>query len=325
MWSLSTRAGTAMAVVAAVVAALLGSVTAHARRPTRADMRWAGLDPPKERAPARGVQILRPAVGGRVWITGGSFLMGSSQADLERAMATCRRELLGALCERRPRFEFLAEGPAHEVSLSSFEIDRREVRVDEYLRCVSAGACAAPSFSPGDARFDRPSFPVTHVRWEDASAYCAWTGARLPTEAEWEFAARGASSRPYPWGELYDPRLCNHGALAPDDTDGTDGFLGLAPVASFPDGATPLGIVDMAGNAAEWVSDYYSEVDPETGFGYPHASQINPTGPTTGILHVIRGGSYRDGAAWMRTASRRPPDSSKIFPAVGFRCGASAA
>jgi formylglycine-generating enzyme required for sulfatase activity len=265
------------------------------------------------------VQAVRPAVGGRVWIAGGSFTMGSSPADLEQAMAECRREVLGILCDERGVLElFQAEAPTHEVSLSPYEIDRREVRVDEYLRCVSAGACAAPRFSPDDSRFDRPSLPVTHVRWDDASAYCAWSGGRLPTEAEWEFAARGPSSRTYAWGELYNPRLCNHGALAPDDTDGTDGFFGLAPVASFPDGATPLGIVDLAGNAAEWVSDYY-DIDKETGFGYPHASQVNPTGPASGALHVVRGGSYVDGAAWMRAASRRPADSTGS-PTVGFRC-----
>jgi formylglycine-generating enzyme required for sulfatase activity len=249
--------------------------------------------------------------------------MGSSPADLEEAMAECRKELLGIVCDGRAVLEwFEAEAPAHEVFLSAYEIDTREVRVDEYLRCVSAGTCAAPSFSPGDSRFDRSSFPVTHIRWDDANAYCGWTGGRLPTEAEWEFAARGSSSRTYAWGELYNPRLCNHGALAQDDTDGTDGFVGLAPVASFPDGATPLGVFDMAGNAAEWVSDYY-DVDPTTGLGYPNASQTNPIGPASGAFHVVRGGSYLDGAAWMRAASRRRADGAGS-PTVGFRCAADA-
>ncbi len=307
----------------AVAATLLASATVHAERPAQQQMWWAGLDPPVERAPARGVQVLRLAVGGRVRIAGGSFTMGSSPADREEAMAECRKELLGSMCDARAVLEgFQAEAPTHEVFLSPYEIDKREVRVDEYLRCASAGACAAPGFSPGDPRFDRPSLPVTHVGWDDASAYCKWTGGRLPTEAEWEFAARGPSSRIYAWGEIYNPRVCNHGALAQDDTDGTDGFLGLAPVASFPDGATPLGIVDMAGNAAEWVSDFY-DVDPTTGLGYPNASQINPTGPTTGAFHVVRGGSYLDGAAWMRAASRRRADGTG-WPAVGFRCAASA-
>jgi formylglycine-generating enzyme required for sulfatase activity len=306
----------------AVISAFLVSATVQAKRPPKAELWWAGLDLPSERAPANGVQAVRPAVGGRVWVAGGSFTMGSSPSDLEQAMAACRREVLGIICDRTVAL-FMAEAPAHEVSLSPYEIDRREVRVDEYLRCVSAGPCAAPSSLPGDPRFARPSLPVTHVRWDDASAYCAWAGGRLPTEAEWEFAARGPSSRTYPWGELYNPRICNHGALADDDTDGTDGFFGLAPVASFPDGATPLGIVDMAGNAAEWVSDYYDIPDPETGFGYPRASQINPTGPTTGIFHVVRGGSYVDGAAWMRAASRRNSDSTGS-PTVGFRCAADA-
>lgn len=307
----------------AVATALLVSATVQAKRPPKAELWWAGLDPPSERAPARGVQAVRPAVGGRAWVAGGSFTMGSSLSDIEQAMAACRREVLGILCDERTFALFKAEAPAHEVALSPYEIDRREVRVDEYLRCVSAGTCAAPTFLPGDPRFDRPSLPVTHVRWDDASAYCAWAGGRLPTEAEWEFAARGPSSRTYPWGELYNPRICNHGAFADDDTDGMDGFFGLAPVASFPDGATPLGIVDMAGNAAEWVSDYYDIPDPTTHFGYPNASQINPTGPATGIFHVVRGGSYVDGAAWTRAASRRYADSTGS-PTVGFRCAANA-
>jgi formylglycine-generating enzyme required for sulfatase activity len=256
-----------------------------------------------------------------VRIEGGSFVMGSTPADLERVLEQCRKEVLGALCDDVLR-NFQDEQPAHDVSLSAYAIDQREVRVDEYARCVSAGACGPPSFSPGDTRFDRPSFPVTHVRWEDAKSYCAWAGGRLPTEAEWEFAARGTPSREYPWGEVYNPRLCNHGALAPDETDGTDGFLGLAPVGSFPDGATPRRIVDMAGNVSEWVSDFY-DPNPETGFGYPLGSQNNPTGPSSGIGHVIRGGSYVDGAAWMRAAQRGTTDRVDS-PHVGFRCAGDA-
>jgi formylglycine-generating enzyme len=247
--------------------------------------------------------------------------MGATPAELERVLEQCRKEVLSGHCELFVR-AFQDEQPAHEVSLSPYALDQREVRVDEYARCVATGSCNPPSFTPGDPRFDRPSLPVSHVTWEDAHAYCAWAGGRLPTEAEWEFAARGAGAHEYPWGDVYNPHLCNHGALAPDETDGTDGFVGLAPVGSFPDGATPSHIVDMAGNVSEWVSDYYDS-DPETRFGYTPGSQNNPTGPTTstGHGHVIRGGSYIQGAPWMRAAWRGNGDFAS--PDVGIRCAAN--
>jgi formylglycine-generating enzyme required for sulfatase activity len=254
-----------------------------------------------------------------VWIEGGSFVMGATPTDLDRTKAMCRKEVFGAHCEDITR-GFQDEEPAHEVSLSGYAIDQREVRVDEYARCVSAGACALPSFTPGDPRFDRPSFPVTHVRWQDAKAYCAWAGGRLPTEAEWEFAARGSSSREFPWGEVYNGHLCNHGSFAPDEAVAPVRIVGLAPVGSFPDGATPRRLVDMAGNVSEWVADFYDR-NPETGFGYVPGSQNNPTGPTSGVEHVIRGGSFADGTAWMRAAWRGtiPLVDS---PHVGIRCAA---
>jgi formylglycine-generating enzyme required for sulfatase activity len=196
-------------------------------------------------------------------------------------------------------------------------MDRTEVTVEAYGRCVSSGACAPAGFTAGDPRFDAPALPVVLVRWEDAQAYCTFARGRLPTEAEWEFAARGPRLREFPWGDTYNPRLANHGSLAPDSADLTDGFAGLAPVGSFPDGRTPEGLLDMAGNAAEWVSDFYSVTD--RGFGYPPISIMNPKGPPTGSRHVVRGGSHADGAAWLRTAARTNIDDVRS-PYVGFRC-----
>jgi sulfatase modifying factor 1 len=302
-----------------VLALALLPTTSHAGRSVPAASFWVGLDPAGEHAPTFGLHAVRPPLGGRVRIEGGSFMMGSTEADVERATEQCRQEVEGVLCDEEDRFSFRDEGPAHMVSLSPYLIDQTEVRVDEYARCVSTGACSPPDFSARDPRFERPPFPVTHVRWEDANAYCAWAGGRLPTEAEWEFAARGSSSREYPWGEIYNPHLCNHGALAPDETDGSDGFVGLSPVGSFRDGKTPERLVDMAGNVREWVADFY-ELD-EHGMGFPNASQVNPKGPSTGTSHVLRGGSYMDGAAWMRGAWRGKIDVLAA-PNVGFRCAA---
>lgn len=295
---------------------------AHTRRPARIEPFWQGLGPSATSREANGVVALRLPVEGRVRITGGRFVMGSTEAEMQQAKLLCNKEPLGDLCEDGrldyPPGRFLrAEGHAHEVTVSDFDLDRTEVTVASYARCVAASACSPPSFPPGDARYDRPTLPVTHVRWDDAVAYCAWVGGRLPTEAEWEHAARGHAGHTFPWGELYNPHLANHGTFSDDPTDARDGFVGLAPVGSFVDGATPTGLLDMAGNAAEWVYDWY-DVD-EEGFGYPRAARINPTGPVFGQGHVVRGGSFRSAAWALRTAARTfsPFAASRD---VGFRC-----
>lgn len=292
----------------------------NARRTPSLQQLWLGLDAAASTAPAGGVIVLRPPVERRVRITGGRFVMGSTASEMVQAVKMCEREPRGALCDgtRDTIGPWIrAEGHAHEVTLSDFELDRTEVPVRRYARCVAAGACTPPAFPSGDARYDRPELPVTHVRWEDAAAYCTWIGGRLPTEAEWEHAARGRSGHTFPWGDLYNAHLSNHGAWSDDPTDGRDGFIGLAPIGSFPDGATASGLLDMAGNASEWVFDWYDRDD--DGYGYGRGAQSNPKGPAYGPYgHVIRGGSYREAAHWLRTAARRAwPYASRE---TGFRC-----
>jgi formylglycine-generating enzyme required for sulfatase activity len=314
---------------AALVLACTGVAShASAHKPLSPRAFWSGLDPATDHAPSQGVRSLRPTLAGRVRVPGGTFAMGSTREDLERAQELCHHEMLESDCNDA-RALFLAETHPHGVTIASFELDRTEVTVAEYARCVAAETCQPPGFTPGDPRYDQPEFPVTYVRWEDAAAYCSWSGARLPTEAEWELAARGPTGRQFPWGNVYNPHLCNHGALAPDTTDATDGFAGLAPVGSFPDGATPLGILDLAGNAAEYVSDFF-ELSDDGGFGYPPTPQVNPKGPKTGIFHVVRGGSYLAGAPWVRSMARGPRGAPTEAlglarsPSVGFRCAADA-
>lgn len=277
---------------------------------------------------------LRAEPSPRVRLPGATFVMGSNLESMLRAEQLCEREILSPLCivgdedeggapptlaQRIQRFR--REGLDHEVTLAPFSLDRTEVTVGAYHRCVAAGACGAPAFLAGDLRFDRPELPVVQVSWDDAVAFCGWVGGRLPTEAEWEYAARGVAGREFPWGSFYNPRLSNHGTflgeLLGDATDATDGFEGLAPVGAFPDGATPQGVLDLAGNAAEWVWDLFG-VD-EQGFGYKKRREQNPRGPLFGDRHVIRGGSYRTAAHEVRGAARTLREAPRTAD-VGFRC-----
>jgi len=241
--------------------------------------------------------------------------MGSDAADIEGAIELCKKEPMGGddYCEKN----FANELEAHPVMLSAYFIDRTEVTVAAFTRCVELGRCAAPPYAAGGERFNRAEYPVTLVTWDDANAYCRFNGGRLPTEAEWERAARGATRRRFPWGAYYNKGFANHGALAIDDTDDSDGFSELAPVGSFPFGRTPDGIDDMAGNAEEWVFD---SIDDLLGAHYPAASEVNPKGAPGGALRVVRGGSYESGAAWLRGATRTFRAASTRSPRLGFRC-----
>jgi formylglycine-generating enzyme required for sulfatase activity len=269
------------------------------------------------------VVVLRQAPRGRVRIPGGTFVMGSTQAELARAIRLCEREVLAAQCSDSEVIAAIrAESAAHPVTLSPFEMDVTEVTVADYDRCVSAGRCGPPEPSPAEARSTQPDFPVTHLRWDDANGYCQWAGGRLPTEAEWEYAARGIEDREFPWGNVYNPHLANHGALAMEPTDATDGFVGLAPVGSYPDGATPLGLLDMAGNAAEWVADVLELDRAGHPVGYSETPEVDPKPRTAGGgFHVVRGGSYRDAPIWLRAAARTTTELPRP-ERVGFRCAA---
>lgn len=299
----------------------------QARRPTSLSRVWDGLGPSRTSAPTSAVVVLHPPPTGRVRIPGASFVMGSTPEEMAAALRMCAKETYGDVCTESYRTWYpapivRAEGHAHEVVVSTFELDRTEVSVGAYAACVARGSCAPPSFPSGDPRYDAPDYPVTHVRWVDARDYCQWAGGRLPTEAEWELAAKGREGRTFPWGNLFNGHIANHGAFANDPTDGSDGFVGLAPIGSFPDGKTPSGLLDMAGNVAEWVEDFYDR--DEEGFGYPRGKQVDPKGPPFGPYgHVLRGGSYRDAPFLVRTTARRA--STEATREIGFRCAYSIA
>jgi serine/threonine-protein kinase len=195
------------------------------------------------------------------------------------------------------------EQPAHIVALDSFWIDRTEVTNAQYQQCVQTGTCAEPHCY--DPNLNAPDQPVMCIDWDQAQTYCEWAGARLPTEAEWEYAARGPDGHTYPWG---------------DDAPGHEwaNFIEgpvywTTPVGSLPDGASWCGALDMAGNVEEWVADWYGDYAPDR--------QENPTGPPSGEYRVLRGGSWWDQASNMRSTRRSPvPAASDPSNLVGFRC-----
>ena len=203
---------------------------------------------------------------------------------------------------------FSQEKPQHLVTLDGFWIDRVEVNNAQYRLCVDGGVCDEPK-TWTDANVDGDEQPAL-VLWEAAQTYCGWVGGRLPTEAEWEKAARGTDGRTWPWGNEFQPDRAN---LNGDD----DGYEFTAPVGSFPTGASPYGLLDMAGNAAEWVADWY---DAET---YAHSPAQNPTGPGGGDQKVIRGtiANAGGGPEKCRTIARYPQDPTRWE--FGFRCVAT--
>ena len=206
---------------------------------------------------------------------------------------------------------FPEEKPVHTVYLDDFYIDKFEVTNALYKACVDAGVCSPPqktgSFTRsnyyGDSEYD--NFPVVFVTWEEAQAYCQWRGMKLPTEAQWEKAARGTDGRIYPWGNDASPSNANFNDSVGDTT----------AVGSYENGKSPYGVYDMAGNAWEWVADWFSSTY------YLETPLTNPTGPALGEYRVLRGGSWHDDSTII-TTSNRGWNQLEYFENTdfGFRC-----
>jgi formylglycine-generating enzyme required for sulfatase activity len=238
------------------------------------------------------------------------------------------------------------EKPSFNVRVDSFCIDLTEVRVRDYRACSVEGACPRAGRDvtwPGitalqrkvygaecnDAHSDRADHPINCVSWSMAARYCEQRDARLPTEAEWEYATRGPDGRVYPWGdEEPTPRHLN--ACGPECVawgeaqkepltalfSVSDGFPTTAPVARYPAGRSRFGPYDVVGNVWEWVADWYADYTP--------SEKINPKGPGNGERRVIRGGGWNGSyTTWLRPSFRYAQDPEALSAGIGFRCALS--
>jgi formylglycine-generating enzyme required for sulfatase activity len=236
------------------------------------------------------------------------------------------------------------EGPRQLVYLDAFEMDRYEVTNVQYSRFWAAtGHEAPPYWKGGNYPYGQADFPVVGIGWKDANDYCAWVGKRLPTEAEWEKVCRGADGNLYPWGNQWDaqranvdsgknPRLLYSHAGSPAawafawqllQVTPDVGKMGLRPVGSYPDGVSPYGVMDLVGNASEWVFDWYNWGD------YSQMPARNPVNLEPPWNHCVRGSAWHDPAGnidqvsvWS-LCSTRSSAHSIADPRTGFRCARS--
>jgi len=230
------------------------------------------------------------------------------------------------------------EKPERSVYLDAFDLDRFEVTNAQYQRFLQATGRTAPPYWTGVGYpIGQTDFPVVGVSWEEADAYCSWIGKRLPTEAEWEKACRGVDGRTYPWGNLWDyargnvetseqsawPLDWDQAWTILKSTSTTSHSRQLQPIGSYPEGASPYGVLDMVGNASEWVEDWYNWSD------YTALPSHNPRSSGPPWNHVVRGTPWFDpygSTSWIQVMSRcaaRNSSHETRDPRVGFRCAVS--
>jgi len=238
----------------------------------------------------------------------GEFNMGM---DADDGLMECLNESSNRDC----RHLYGDEYPPHQVFLDAFYMDKYEVTNILYKSCVNTGICTEPGESrPGDSTFyndaSYANHPVSHVDWFQAMAYCKWRGATLPTEAQWEKAARGTDSRTYPWGEGIGCDKANYF----DPTLSDSCLVAITKVGEYDDGVSPYGIYDMAGNIQEWVADWYSASY------YQNSPPSNPVGPASGAFRVVRGGGWNSIYSDLSSTTREFIAPASSFGKIGFRC-----
>lgn len=276
---------------ALMVVVLVGCATAPTSAPTLSPEPITTEEPAPVEAPA-----------GMVYIPAGEFQMGCDPAH--NGGFSCVTDSL----------------PLHTVYLDAFFIDQYEVANVQYTECVAADGCKYPSRTNSATResyFANPEFddyPVVFVAWADAAAYCTWAAKRLPTEAEWEKAARGSEVKAYPWGDG-DPACTLANSF--NNPDGSKCVGDTSAVGSFPEGSSVFGVADMAGNVWEWVNDWYSETY------YAESPMENPVGFEGSSTRVLRGGGWASTWPQLLTASRTFDPDFHSSNDLGFRCAVS--
>jgi formylglycine-generating enzyme required for sulfatase activity len=215
--------------------------------------------------------------------------------------------MMGSSNQRAPA----NERPARQATVATFWIDRTEVTVGAYRACVDAGTCARPSRASATCTYDAgdPELPVSCVRWTDADTYCRFAGKRLPTEREWEYAARGTFPTAFPWA---GGATCTNAVTLVNEQSGRSCAQRPARVGTHPAGASLFGAQDLSGNVEEWTADWYVE-------------SLGPgPAPRAGAAHVLRGGGWLSPPSQSRTTSRDWGSALEAGPNVGFRCAKDA-
>ena len=258
----------------------------------------------------------------------GQFQMGTAESEIDALIDSCKKSGTGAYeCEDR----YEAEAPRYPVTIGAFFLDRTEVTNAQFEAFIRATAHRTAAESQGRSDVLRhaggtwawttqegvtwrrpsgpgttalPTHPVVHVSWFDAAAYCRWAGKRLPTEAEWEYAARGSGARRYPWGERWDSGHARHSENRGEGT--------TAPVGSYPSGASPFGVLDLAGNVWEWTGSLFR--------AYPYDPLDGREAAAAVGRRAVRGGGWNGYGVGLRAARRAGNDPSTRSNVIGFRC-----
>lgn len=244
-----------------------------------------------------------------VWIEESDFARGTQNRDILRTQEECVRDERASRCSPSA---FLDETPQRMIHLTGFGIDRFEVSQRKWRGCVRAGYCPPIPWAASRDSLQGDALPVVLVSWEEAQQFCRYVGGRLPTEAEWEFAARGRDRRRFPWGTNFFPQYVN---IAQPLLGGLhDGYFRLAPVNALADGRSPYGLHHMGGNVMEWVSDAYG---PDF---YHRGPRLNPHNSVLTGLRVVRGGSWNTAIHRARVTSRHGLPEGHRYADLGFRC-----